>query len=110
MNRLPPDSLPREIAEHLPQIRALAVRYDLRSVAIIGSAASGGFDPDRSDLDLLVDFGEYTDDLARRATGFWNEVRGLLGRSVDVVSVHGIRSDAWRRIHAEQQIPVYVAA
>jgi predicted nucleotidyltransferase len=103
-------ALPNEIVQHIPELRSLAVRYGLRSVAIIGSAASGSFDPSRSDLDLLVDFGEYSNGLARRALGFYRDAQRLFGRRVDVVSVQGIKSQTWREIHDSMKVPVYVAA
>ena len=45
------------VADRLPAIQSLCRRYGVRSLFLFGSAASGGFDPDRSDIDLLVDFG-----------------------------------------------------
>ena len=102
-------ALPNEIVQHIPELRSLAVRYGLRSVAIIGSAASGSFDPSRSDLDLLVDFGEYSNGLARRALGFYRDAQRLFGRRFDVVSVQGIKSQPWRGIPDSMKVPIFVA-
>jgi predicted nucleotidyltransferase len=99
-----------DISARLDALRTLAARYGLRSVAVIGSAVNNAFDPERSDLDLLVDFGDYSPDLGRRATGFHRNVESLFARRVDLISVHGLRSRRWREIHAEQGIPVYAAA
>jgi predicted nucleotidyltransferase len=98
------------IASRLESLREIAARYGLRSVSVVGSAVTGEFEPARSDLDLLVDFGEYSPDLGRRATGFHRDVEALFGRRVDVISVHGLRSRRWREIHAEHGMPVYAAA
>lgn len=98
------------ITGRLPALRRLAAALDVRSISLVGSAATGQFDPERSDIDLLVDFGPYSDDLGRRAIRFYQEVQALFGRRVDVISIHGIRNPTWRQIHAERQVPLYAAA
>ena len=98
------------IACQLEPLRELARRYGLRSVSVVGSAVTGALEPARSDLDLLVDFGDYAPDLGRRATGFHRDVEALFGRRVDLISVHGLRSRRWREIHASNGMPVYAAA
>lgn len=105
-----PVPLDPHIACQLEPLRELARRYGLRSVSVVGSAVTGGFEPARSDLDLLVDFGDYAPDLGRRATGFHRDVEALFGRRVDLISVHGLRSRRWREIHASNGMPVYAAA
>ena len=102
--------LPPEISAHIPALCSLAQRYGLHSVSIVGSVAAGEFDPARSDLDLLVDFGEYTDNLGMRAVHFYLDAQQLFGRRVDVISVNGIRNPRWRAIYEATQVPIYVAA
>jgi len=101
--------LPQEIAAALPALREIAAAHGVRAVAIIGSVPRGTFDPKRSDIDLLVDLGGYTDDPGRRALSFRREAQLLFGRHVDVVSTHGVRNPTWRAIHAASQVPVYAA-
>jgi predicted nucleotidyltransferase len=105
-----PDRVPAFVRDSIAELRSVAKEHGVRSVALIGSAARGTFDPSRSDLDLLVDFGEFTPDLGRRALAFYREVQALFRCRVDVVSVHGVRSAAWRSIHAQSQVPLYAAA
>jgi uncharacterized protein len=46
-----------EIVEaKLPALRALCRRFGVRRLDLFGSAATGRFDPARSDLDFLVEF------------------------------------------------------
>ncbi len=106
----PSMSLHPIITGHLPALRRLAASLDVKSIALVGSAVGDQFDPARSDIDLLVDFGPYSDDLGRRAIRFYQEVQVLFGRRVDVISIHGIRNPTWRQIHAERQVPLYAAA
>src|SRR5260370_10922073 len=48
-----------EIVErNLPAIAELCRRFDVRRLDLFGSAATGPFDPARSDLDFLVEFEE----------------------------------------------------
>jgi predicted nucleotidyltransferase len=102
--------LPAEITAHLDGLREIAAKYAVRSVAVVGSAAHGCFTPAQSDLDLLVDFGEFQPGLAKRALGFQRDAEALFGRRVDVLSVHGIRAAHWRAIHDATKVPVYAAA
>ena len=102
--------LPSAIREGIARLPGIAQRHGVRTVAIVGSAAVGNFSSDRSDLDLLVDFGEYQPGLARRALGFHREVEQLFQCRVDVLSVHGLRSPHWRALHDAQKVPVYAAA
>jgi hypothetical protein len=103
-------NLPAEISNHLDELRVLAVDCGIRSVSIIGSACTDAFDPIRSDLDLLVDFGDYTDDLGARMLRFSADTQRIFGRHVDVMSQHGIRNKTWQAIHEACQVPVYAAA
>ncbi len=102
--------LPPEIESHLDALRQLAAECELVAVAVVGSAAREDFDPAKSDVDLLVDFGPYTDDLGARAVRFYTSVQKLFDRRVDIISTHGIRSDLWRSILEAGQVPVYAAA
>lgn len=41
-----------------PEIGALCQRFGTRSLDFFGSVATGAFDPNRSDLDFIVNLGE----------------------------------------------------
>jgi predicted nucleotidyltransferase len=43
---------------HRTEIEALCRQFRVRRLEVFGSAASGNFRPDESDLDLLVEFKE----------------------------------------------------
>lgn len=44
------------VAANLPALQALCRRFGVRRLDLFGSAATGRFDPDRSDLDFLIEF------------------------------------------------------
>ena len=76
------------VEEHRAEIAALARRHRGRSIAIFGSVARGE-DGAGSDIDFLVDFepGSSLFDLLH----LQDELSALLGTSVDVVSVGGLK-------------------
>jgi predicted nucleotidyltransferase len=77
------------LVEHRKEILAIAARHHGRRVRIFGSVARGRANPD-SDIDFLVDFedGSSLFDLRRLS----EELAGLLGRQVDVVSTGALKS------------------
>jgi hypothetical protein len=84
------------VEQHRRQIVALVKGHRGRTVAVFGSVARGEDRPD-SDIDFLVEFEPGTSlfDLMRLE----DELRALLGRSVDVVSTGALldRDDDIRR-------------
>jgi predicted nucleotidyltransferase len=70
------------------QVMAVAARHHANRVRLFGSVARGDDSP-ASDIDLLVDFDQDSSlfDLMRMA----RELEELLGHTVDVVSVGGLK-------------------
>lgn len=66
-------------------IASLCRRYDVRRLSVFGSAVAGPFDPDRSDVDFLVEFEERAEDLFDAYFGLKEELEQLLERPVDLV-------------------------
>lgn len=104
--------LPKEIAEHLNEIRELCIAHHVKTLTLFGSAARSDFDPDRSDADFLVEFLP-----SRRVSGFEGDyfrlaadLEGLLGRKVDLVEPQVIRNPYLRKAIYEALVPIYVAA
>jgi uncharacterized protein len=80
------------IEQHHSEIIALCRRFGVRRLDIFGSAARGAdFDPARSDLDFLVEFGVQDDDLAR-FFDFKQALGALLARRVDLVDRKAIEA------------------
>ena len=68
------------------QIIALCKQFGVRRLEVFGSAASGSFDPARSDVDFVLDFGaQYERTLFSRYFGLKEALEKLLGRNVDLV-------------------------
>jgi len=76
-----------------PQIDALCRRFYVRRLDVFGSAARHDFDPERSDVDFLVEF-EPGNPLAGLEAyfGFKQALEDLLERKVDLVAAGRVRN------------------
>ena len=80
------------VDQHREEIAALCRRHGVRRLELFGSAASGGFDPQRSDLDFLVEFDANPSRLFDRYFGLKESLEALYGRRVDLVTVGSLRN------------------
>jgi predicted nucleotidyltransferase len=70
---------------HLAELRELCRRFGVARLELFGSATTDAFDPERSDLDFLVDFDANPADLFKRYFGLKETLEALYGREVDLV-------------------------
>jgi uncharacterized protein len=82
-----PDRLPIE------QLQAFCVRWQIRELALFGSALRADFGP-ASDIDLLVSFADEATWSLLDHLRMQEELAGLLGRPVDLVSRRAIECSA----------------
>ena len=77
----------QEIARRRDELQTLCRRFHVRRLDLFGSAARGDFEPDRSDIDLLVEFDRDLREAfsLRTYLGLKEALEELLGRSVDLV-------------------------
>lgn len=81
------------IEQHAAEIETLCRHHGVRRLDVFGSAATGEFDPERSDIDFLVDFdpaGEAS--LFQRYFGLQESLESLFGRKVDMVSASAMKN------------------
>jgi len=98
------------LLENRDTIASLCRRYHVQRLDVFGSAAAGGFDSERSDIDLLVEF--EADFLRGRFDAYFgllDELRQLLGREVDLVEPGGIRNRVVRAGIEQTREPLYAA-
>jgi predicted nucleotidyltransferase len=84
--------------EHHAEVESLCRRYRVRRLELFGSAATGRFQPGKSDLDFLVEFeplpaGTYADTYF----GLMEAFEELFGRPVDLVVAAAIRNPYFRQ-------------
>ena len=87
------------------RLAALCRRFNVRRLDLFGSAATGRFDPGRSDIDLLVEFepmapGAY----AASFFGLREALEAAFGRPVDLVTAATLVNPYLvRRVEAEKR-------
>jgi predicted nucleotidyltransferase len=95
------------ITDNQAAIAALCREFGIRKLEVFGSAASGRFDPESSDVDLIVDLGGYERGVAKRFMRFARALETLLGRTVDVITDEQIRNPYFRQAVDEQRVTIY---
>ncbi|RYF25093.1 MAG: DNA polymerase III subunit beta [Comamonadaceae bacterium] len=99
------------IAQHLPRIAAICERYGVRRLEVFGSAARAqDFDPDRSDVDFLVEFSPDAPVGLPSFFGIKAALEQLLGRPVDLVEQGAGRNPYVLASINRHREPVYAAA
>jgi predicted nucleotidyltransferase len=94
------------LEEKRAQIEALCRRHKVRRLEVFGSAASGRFDPQTSDLDFLVDFHPIGPiESADAYFGLLEALQALLQRPVDLVMTRAITNPYFlRAVEASRQV------
>lgn len=99
------------IEQNLSGLVGLCRKYDVRRLDTFGSAVRGDFDPQRSDLDFLVQFNNFTvENAADRFFGLLADLEALFGRRVDLISDQAIRNPYFRRAVDQERVNLYAAA
>ena len=98
------------IAEHAAELEQLCRRYRVRRLDLFGSAATGQYRPEHSDLDFVVSFrplptGAYFDTYF----GLREALERLFGRTVDLVVGPAIKNPYFRRAVEATRTPLYKA-
>lgn len=90
-------------------IADLRKQFSIRRLDLFGSAANGTLDPATSDIDFLVDLGEYEPHVADRFLDFADALEQLLGRQVDLVTVPSVTNPHFQRAIDASREAVYEA-
>jgi hypothetical protein len=97
------------VEQHRHEIAALCRKYGVRKLELFGSAASGEFDPARSDVDFFYEFDSNPRDLSDRFFGLAEDLEQLLGRSVDLVSGEDARNRYFLQVANRHRVMLYAA-
>jgi hypothetical protein len=95
------------IEQHLEAIRSLCREYRVTRLEVFGSTTRPDFDPQRSDIDLLVEFAPGADLGPWMARFFELQARleALLGRKVDLTMTAGVHNpDLLRSMDQDRQV------
>ena len=82
----------------------------MRRLDLFGSVVREDFDPDRSDIDFLVEFADHTQPgILDRYLALAESLEALLSRQVDLVTVQSVKSPRFLSMVEATKKPVYVS-
>ncbi len=98
------------IDRHRKALQQLCEQYAVARLEVFGSATGDRFDPDRSDLDFLVDFRQHpTMNSFIQYFDFKEALETLFGYSVDLVMIGALRNRFFIEGVNESRVLVYAA-
>ncbi|HMD32626.1 MAG TPA: nucleotidyltransferase family protein [Candidatus Acidoferrales bacterium] len=98
------------IATHRKELEALCRRFSVRRLEVFGSAAAGNDRPGESDIDFLVEFGEFAPGAYADAYfGLLESLQDLFGCPVDLVVPSAIRNPYLAQAIERSRALVYAA-
>ena len=98
------------IAQHVDDIAEICRKHHVKRLDIFGSATAGDFNPQTSDIDFLVDFGD-----APPKPWYGNhfdlkeDLETLFNRKIDLVDDTAIRNPYFRKAVDETREQIYAA-
>ncbi len=98
------------IEDNLEAIGRLCRLYGVRKLELFGSILRQDFDPEHSDVDLLVEFEPSVADSFAKFLDLKEALEQLLARPVDLVELRAIRNRRLRRHIEQSKAPLYAAA
>jgi predicted nucleotidyltransferase len=99
-----------EIVMKRDRIEHLCRKHHVLRLAVFGSALRDDFNPSRSDIDFVVEFGPLSlGKYADNYFAFHHALTALLGRKVDVISSRNIRNPFFRHELETTQETLYAA-
>lgn len=98
------------VEQRADELKSLCRRYDVERLELFGSAASGDYHPEESDLDFLVEFQPAAfEAYADAYFGLLESLEQLFGRRVDLVVGSAIKNPYFLQSVEETKTPVYEA-
>jgi hypothetical protein len=100
------------IDQNRPAVADLCRRFGVRKLELFGSAATDEFNPNRSDLDFIVEFPPEYDfgPWLSRLSQFEQSLADLFGRRVDLITPSALRNPWFRRQADKARVTVYDAS
>jgi len=99
-----------DLVAHQGELEVLCRRFQVRRLEVFGSAATGTFRPESSDLDFLVEFeAPASAGYADRYFGLLEGLEQLFGRPVDLVVESAITNPYFRAAVEQSRTLLYAA-
>lgn len=90
-------------------IRRACKQHGVQRLRVFGSVVSDGFDPERSDIDFLVDFLPARGDMFDDYFGLREALAEIVGRDVDLIVARAVRNPYFRSSAFNSAQDVYAA-
>lgn len=98
-----------ELKKRQNEIQTICERYPVERLAVFGSAVSGGFDAQSSDIDFLVSLKPVAPVEYKRAYfSLLGDLERLLGRPVDLITESSIENQYFRSEVQRSREDIYV--
>jgi uncharacterized protein len=100
------------VEEKRAAVADLCRSFGVRKLELFGSAATGEFNPNRSDLDFIVEFPPEYDfgPWLSRFSQFERSLTDLFGRRVDLIMPSALRNPWFRREAEKARVTLYHAS
>lgn len=102
--------MPLIIDNNREKLIELCKKYRVAELDLFGSATTGDFDEEKSDIDFLVEFKKTVDQ--DRFDNFFNflaELKQLFNRSIDLVEIGGLRNPYFIEMVNQTKRRIYAA-
>ena len=98
------------IEQKQKDVAAHCRRLNVRRLDVFGSAVNGNFNPEKSDLDFFVEFGDHEHlYLFDQCFDLANSLEALFNRKVDLVTVGSVTKPRFRANLEATKEPIYVS-
>ena len=95
-----------DLHEHKERIRQICRSLAVHRLDLVGSAARDDFQPERSDIDVLVDF-EGNEKLFERYFDLKQQLENCFKRHVDIIQLKALKNPYVKRTIESDRITVY---
>lgn len=90
-------------------VSAVCMRFGVRRLSLFGSAVTGAFDSERSDVDFLVEFDDKVRQRFDAYFGLKEELERVIGRPVDLVMPKALENPYFAATVERDRQDVYAA-
>ncbi len=99
-----------DIKSYQEQLAELCVIYGIKRLEVFGSAVRADFKPERSDLDILVDFAEQPEVGAfKRYFDVKEALEKLFQLPIDLIEIEAIKNPYFQKVVDKEKVLVYGA-
>jgi predicted nucleotidyltransferase len=91
-------------------ISKLCEKYSVRKLEVFGSANTDSWNAETSDVDFVVDLGDFGPGVADRYLDLIDELQQLLGRPVTMITYDSIRNPYFKEEVDETKVMFYEAS